>query len=128
MHVKCRVTLRQTLPGGFTRPAEATDLGPSTANCIRSALDPQLALAEAIMADLGDLARQGSPSATAILDSFQPGVFDRTMSTAIKCGALQASHSAVEAVRFVPRRPSSRRTGARSVGAERQSQAEQKYP
>ena len=98
MHVKYRMALRQTLPGGITRPAEATDLGPSTVNCIRSALDAQLALAEAIMADLGDLAERGPPSATTILGSFQPDVPDRTTSAAIKCGDLRVSLSAVEAV------------------------------
>ena len=95
LHVKYRMALRQTLPGGITRPAEATDLGPSTANCIRSALDAQLALAEAIMSDLGDLAARGSPSATTILGSFQFDVLDRTMSSAMKCGDLRVSLSAV---------------------------------
>ena len=92
------MALRQTLPGGITRPAEATDLGPSTANCIRSALDAQLALAEAIMSDLGDLAARGFPSATAILGSFQPDVRDRTMKTAIKCGDLRVGLGVVETV------------------------------
>ena len=71
------MALRQTLPEGITRPAEATDLGPSTANCIRSALDAQMALAEAIISYLGDLAARGSPGATTALGTFQPGVLDR---------------------------------------------------
>ena len=50
------------------------------------------------MADLGELAKKGSPSATAFLDGFQPGVLDRTMSAAIKCGTPYVSLSAVEAV------------------------------
>ena len=44
MHVIYKAALRQALP-------EATDLGPSTANCIRSALDAQEALVGAVMAD-----------------------------------------------------------------------------
>ena len=94
LHVKCRMTLRQTLPETITRPAEATDLGPSTTNCIRSALDAQLALAEAILSDLGDLAARGSPSATTILDSLQPDVLDRAISSAIKSGDLRVGLSA----------------------------------
>ena len=68
-HVKYRMAIRLTLPAGVARQAEPTDLGPSTANCVRSALDAQLALAGSIMSDLKDLALRGSPSATTILDS-----------------------------------------------------------
>ena len=52
MHVKYRATPRQAFPHSVVRPAGALDLGPSTANCIRSTLGAQGALVEAVMADL----------------------------------------------------------------------------
>ena len=52
MRVKYRAALRHPPPGGVVRPDEATDLGPTTANCIRSVLYAQEALVEAFMADL----------------------------------------------------------------------------
>ena len=82
------MVLRQAHPGGTTHSAEDADLGPSTANCIRSALDAQKTLVEAVMADLEELAEKGSPGATTVLDSFQPDVFERAMCTASKCGTL----------------------------------------
>ena len=78
MHVKYKAALRQAPPHGIIRPSEAADLGPSTVNCIRSALDAQQALVEAIMADLETLASKGSPSAAAVLESPRPKARDWT--------------------------------------------------
>ena len=50
------------------------------------------------MADLEELAGRGSPSTATAFGSFQPGVLDRTMSAAIKCGALKVGLSTAEAV------------------------------
>ena len=50
------------------------------------------------MADLGELAVKGSPSATTVLGSFQHEVLDRAMSAAIKCGTLRVGLGVVEAV------------------------------
>ena len=98
MHVKYKAALRQALPEGITRLAEAADIGPSTANCIRSALDAQGALVGAAMANLEELASKGSSSAATVLDSFQPDVRDRAMCNAIKSGAPEVGLSVVEAV------------------------------
>ena len=98
MHVKYKAALRQVIPKGIIRPAEAADQGPSTVNCIRSALDAQEDLVETTMADPGELASKGSPSAAAILGSSQPDVLDRTISNAIKCRTLKMGLSTVEAV------------------------------
>ena len=68
MHVKYRESFRQALFGGVIRSAEATYLGPFAVNCIRSGLDAQEALVEAVMTDLQELASSGSPSAETTLD------------------------------------------------------------
>ena len=89
MRVKYRAALRQTPPDGTVHPAETADLGPPTANCIRSALDAQEALADAAMADLQELVSSGSPSAATILGSFQLDVRAKAMCDAIKYGNLE---------------------------------------
>ena len=53
------------------------------------------------MAGLGELARNGSPSAATALGSFQPGVLNSAMSAAIKCGALKVGLSTFGAVNGV---------------------------
>ena len=55
MHVKYRATPRKAFPRRHNPNAEATGLGPSTANCTMGALDPQEAPVEAAMADLRGL-------------------------------------------------------------------------
>ena len=97
MHVKYKAALREGHPGGITRPAEAADLGPSTVNCIRSALGAKEALVESVMADLAELASKGFPSAAAVLDSSQPDVRDRAICTAAKSGATKVSLGVAEA-------------------------------
>ena len=74
MHVEYKAALRLALPEGTIHPAEATDLGPSLVNCIRSAPDVQEAIVEATMVELEELASKGSPSAAVVLGSFQPGI------------------------------------------------------
>ena len=96
--IKYKAALRKTITEGITRPAEATDLGPSAVNRIRSALDAQKALAEATMADPGELAEKGSPSATTVLGSTQLDVLDRAISAGINCGTLRVSLGVAEAV------------------------------
>ena len=98
MHVKYKAALRQAPPECIIRPAEAADLGLSTVYCIRSALNAQGVLVEAIMGDLEKLASKGSPSAAAVLGSFQPDARERTMCNSIKSGALKVGPSAFEAV------------------------------
>ena len=83
-----KAALRQAPPDGIIFPAEAADLDPSTANCIRSALDAQQALVEAVIAELEELAEKGSPIAATVLVSFQPEVLDRTMSAAINAHSV----------------------------------------
>ena len=58
----------------------------------------QEALAGTIMADLEEPASAGSPSAAAVLGSFQPGILDTAMCDLIKCGALKAGLSVARAV------------------------------
>ena len=50
------------------------------------------------MADLGELAEKGPPSATIDLGSFQPDVSDRTLSATTKCGTLPVSLRIAEAL------------------------------
>ena len=98
MHVKYRATHRQTPPGDINRPAEATDLGPSTAICIRSALDAKEAPVEAAMAGLLWPTTPGSSSAATVLGSFEFDVRDMAMCYAIKNGTPEVALHAIEAV------------------------------
>ena len=58
----------------------------------------QEAFVEAAMADLEELASKGSPSAGAVLSSFQPDILGRTMCTTIKCGTLKVGPSIAKVV------------------------------
>ena len=98
MHVNYRATLRQKPPGGILRPAEATDLYPSKASCIRSALNAQGALVEVAMADLRELASPGSSSAATVLGSPEPDARDMAICNAIKNETPKEGLSVIEAV------------------------------
>ena len=126
MHVKNNAALWQVHPEGIVCPAEAANLGPSTANCMRSALGAQEALVESVIADLEELASKGSPNAAIVFDSSQPDVQDRAMYTAIKNGAPKVGLGVIEAMYGdVLRRPGPCRPGSQSVGAKRLPQAQQ---